>query len=186
MSRLIETSRLVLRPWESSDIGDVVSIYAAAPVARWLVPQLNATDEEVELRTTFEQWRAEDREPSGCVGHWAVQKRASDEVVGGLSLQYAPPGGESLTISWALAPGDWGHGFATEAGDALIRWAMHERGVLEVFAIVQPDNERAAATAERIGMEWVTELGHLSSGRYQVYRIRHEDLAYEDEHEEES
>ena len=57
---------------------------------------------------------------------------------------------------------------------------MHEEGVVEVFAIVQPDNERAAATARRIGMEWVTEVGHLPGGRYQVYRIRHGDLDYEE------
>ena len=73
-----------------------------------------------------------------------------------------------------------GNGYATEAGGALIRWAMHEHGVLEVFAIVQPDNVRAVATAKRIGMEWVTELGHLPQGRYQAFRIRHADLDYHD------
>jgi RimJ/RimL family protein N-acetyltransferase len=183
MSRHIETSRLVLRPWEESDVGDVENIYAAPSVAPWLTPQLGAIDSVDDLRTVFAAWPAEAREDLACQGHWAVQKRDSADVVGGLSLQYAPVGGESLTISWALAPNAWGHGFATEAGDALIRWAMHEEGVEEVFAILQPDNARAAATAERIGMEWVTELGHLSQGRYQVYRIRHEDLAYEEEEE---
>jgi RimJ/RimL family protein N-acetyltransferase len=181
MSRLIKTSRLVLRPWESSDIADAVNVYTAPPGARWMVPQLNATDEPVELRTTFALWRAEADDASGCIGHWAVQTRAGADVVGGLSLQYAPGGGESLTISWALAPSAWGHGYAAEAGDALIRWAMHEEGVEEVFAILQPDNARATATAQRIGMQWVSELGHLSRGRYQVYRLRHEDLAYEEE-----
>lgn len=39
---------------------------------------------------------------------------------------------------------------------------------------------RAEATAKRIGMEWAAELGHLPGGRYQVFRIRHVDLARED------
>jgi ribosomal-protein-alanine N-acetyltransferase len=181
MSRVIETSRLVLRPWESADYSEAVGIYAAGPVTRWLIPQLNATEDPPTLRTSFAQWRAEAQEGAGCTGHWAVQMRDSAEVVGGMSLQFAPPGGESLTIVWALAPHAWGHGFATEAGDALIRWAMHEQDALEVFAILQPDNTRAAATAQRIGMEWVTELDELSRGHYEVYRIRHGDLAYEED-----
>ena len=60
-----------------------------------------------------------------------------------------------------------------------MRWAIHERGVPEVFALVQPDNARAAATAQRMGMEWVTELGHLAQGRYQVFRLRHGGLGLE-------
>ena len=132
------------------------------------------------MRSTLLRWRDEDAHGSGTSGHWAVHPRADTAMVGGFSLEYASPGSEIITIAWVLAPGSWGNGYAAEAGDALIRWAMHERGALEVFAIVQPDNVRAAATARRIGMQWVMEVGHLPQGRYQVYRIRHGDLAYHD------
>ena len=126
------------------------------------------------------QWQQEAASTSDCVGHWAVVTRGGSEVVGALSLEYVPPGGESLTMGWALVPGAWGRGYAAEAGSALARWAIHEGGVTEVFAIVQPDNARAAATAQRMGMEWVTDLGHLAQGRYHVFRIRHGDLGGED------
>lgn len=180
MSRLIETTRLTLGPWGVSDASDALRIYGAPSVNRWLTPQLGTFDSAAAMRSTLLQWRDDGRDDAGCPGHWALRAREEPTLVGGLSLQYAPPGGESLSIAWALAPSAWGQGYAAEAGDALVRWAMHEHGVVEVFAIVQPDNERAAATAQRIGMEWVTELGHLSHGRYQVYRIRHGDLDYED------
>ena len=187
MSRTIETSRLVLRPWENSDLHEIVSIYTDPLVARWLAPQFNATQETPSLRTMLAHWASEPQESANSAGHWAVQKRDSAEVVGGMSLRFEPAGGESLTIEWVLAPDSWGYGFATEAGDALIRWAMHEEDALEVFALVPPDNARAAATAQRIGMEWITELDEhneldeLSRGLYEVYRIRHIDLAYEEE-----
>ncbi len=180
MSRLIKTSRLVLRPWEASNAGDVTNIYADPTVSRWLTPEFRALLTPAALQTTLALWHDEARTDSNCVGHWAIRKRDCADAMGGVSLQYAPPGGQSITVAWALTPSAWGHGFAVEAGDALIRWAMHEHGVLEVFAIVQPDNERAVATAQRIGMEWVAELGHLQGGRYQAYRIRHADLTYED------
>ncbi len=180
MSRVIETERLVLRPWSDADARNATEIYEAPPVAHWLTAQLGAFDTPARLSATLLAWRHESRHDPGRAGHWAVHERDNETVVGGVSLQYAWAGGQSLTIAWALAPSAWGHGYAAEAGDALIRWAMHEEGVLEVFAIVQPDNVRAAETAKRIGMEWVTELGHASGGRYQVYRIRHGDLEYED------
>jgi len=178
MSAFIETERLTLRPWQAPDAPHALAIYGAPSVTRWLVPALASLGTSAAMRSTLLRWRDEDENSSGCAGHWAVETREDAELVGGLSLQYAPPGGESLTIAWVLAPSSWGNGYAAEAGDALIRWALHEQGETEVFAIVQPDNARAAATAERIGMEWVTELGYLQQGRYQVYRIRHGDLAY--------
>lgn len=180
MSRVIETERLVLRPWADAEARNAVAIYEALPVAHWLTPQVGAFDTPERVNATLFEWRDESRHDPGRSGHWAVHERESETVLGGVSLQYAWDGGGSVTIAWALAPSAWGHGYAAEAGDALIRWAIHEEGVLEVFAIVQPDNARAADTAKRIGMEWVTEIGHVSGGRYQVYRIRHGDLEYED------
>ncbi len=184
MSRVIETGRLVLRPWQAADLPNAVEIYEAPSVARWLTPQLGAFETRSALSSTLLEWRGESHPVLDKTGHWAVQARDSEAVVGavvgGVSLQYEPAGGESLTIAWALAPRAWGHGYAAEAGSALIRWAIHEEGVHEVFAIMQPDNVRAAKTAKRMGMEWVTELGHLFGGHYQVYRIRHGDFEYED------
>jgi RimJ/RimL family protein N-acetyltransferase len=130
------------------------------------------------MRSLLLSWQ-EENSSSSSVGHWALQTREDAALVGGLSLQYVPAGGESVSIAWVLAPNCWGNGYAAEAGEALIRWAMHERGVREIFAILQPDNTRAAATAKRIGMDWVTERGHQTRGRFQVYRLRHADLANE-------
>jgi RimJ/RimL family protein N-acetyltransferase len=180
MSRIIETPRLTLGPWQASDAAEALEIYSAPSVSRWIPAQLGPFDSAAAMRTTLVRWRDEGRDDEACPGHWAIRTQKDSTLVGGLSFQFAPPGGESLSMAWALAPSAWGNGYAAEAGDALVRWAMHEHDVLDVFAILQPDNTRAAATAQRIGMEWVTELGHLSQGRYQVYRIRHSDLGYED------
>jgi RimJ/RimL family protein N-acetyltransferase len=110
---------------------------------------------------------------AGVEGHWAIQRREDGALVGSVSLAYTPRGSESLAIDWTLTPTARGHGYATEAGDALIRWAIHEGGVPEVFALVPPDNTNGAATAQRIGMEWVTDRGH-----FHIYRMRHGDLEY--------
>jgi ribosomal-protein-alanine N-acetyltransferase len=180
MTRVIETQRLVLRPWHTADAEGALAIYTAPSVRRWIRTDDAAPTTVEEMRTRLRQWAPDDHESTDVHGHWAICDRATSAVLGALVLEHAMHT-DSLALGLALAPAAWGNGYATEAGDALVRWAIHEEGALEVFAIVQPDNQRATATAERIGMEWVTELGRPpGGGRYQVYRIRHGDLDWED------
>lgn len=182
MTRTIETARLVLRPWEPADAESALAVYTAPSVRAWLTQPDLPTElpaNLAEMRSRIAEWAPDDSEHTDVHGHWAVCVRSTSAVIGAVTLQHAMQT-DSLALGCALAPEAWGHGYATEAGDALVRWAIHEEGALEVFAIIQPGNQRAAATAERIGMEWVTELGQAPGGRYQVYRIRHGDLAWED------
>lgn len=52
------------------------------------------------------------------------------------------------------------------------RWS----GVEELFAVVRTQNGRGAATAQRVGMEWVGETEIYYELRLQVYRLRKGDL----------
>ena len=178
MTRVIDTQQLVLRPWEPADAEGAFAVYAAPSVRPWIRrDDVPATVEEMRVRLL--EWAPDDHESTDVHGHWAICHRATSSILGALVLEHAMQT-DSLALGGALAPAAWGNGYAAEAGDALVRWAIHEEGALEVFAIVQPDNRRAAATVQRIGMEWVTELGHLPGGRYQVFRVRHGDLGWEE------
>jgi [ribosomal protein S5]-alanine N-acetyltransferase len=160
-----------------------MAVYADPAVSRWL-PSAATTGSTAGVEALLASWAEADGSGSECLGHWAVRPQSGagvvGDVVGGVSLQPAPHASESVAIGWALSSTVWGHGYAAEASDALTRWAMHEGGVLEVFAFVQPRNRRAVATAERIGMEWVVDLEQSSGGPYRVYRLRHGDLDWHD------
>ena len=72
-------------------------------------------------------------------------------------------------MAWQLAPHAWGRGIAAEAGHAVAHHAFAS-GLDELFAVVRSQNSRGAATAQRVGMEWVGEtekyydLGCRSTG----------------------
>lgn len=74
-----------------------------------------------------------------------------------------------------VAPNAWGSGFATEAGHAVAHHAF-EAGLDEIFAVVRPQNVRGAATARRVGMEWVGVTKKYYDLELHVYRIRRGDL----------
>ena len=97
--------------------------------------------------------------------------------MGGASLLPLPPD-EEFEIGWALRPQAWGHGYATESGLALARWAF-DQGIEQVIALVRPANTRAAASVRRTGMEWVGETDKYHGLRLQEYRLRPGDLLAE-------
>jgi RimJ/RimL family protein N-acetyltransferase len=169
------TERLVLRSWRPEDADAALGIYGEADVARWLSPAMDRTPDEPAMRLVLQQWVAEDARLVPPAGRWAIESRDDGRLVGGAILLPLPPGDLDFEMGWQLHPSAWGHGYATEAGRAIARWAFSQ-GIDEVLAVVRPANRRAEATARRIGMEWVGETEKYFGLRLQVFRLRPPDL----------
>jgi RimJ/RimL family protein N-acetyltransferase len=166
--------RLVLRGWEAGDAPVALGAYGDEQVARWLSPAMDRVRDTDAMRVLLEQWVAEDARLLVPAGRWAIERREDGQVVGGASLLPLPPD-EEFEIGWALHPQAWGHGYASESGLALARWAFSQ-GIEQVIALVRPANARASATVRRIGMEWVGDTEKYHGLRLQEYRLRPADL----------
>jgi RimJ/RimL family protein N-acetyltransferase len=171
----LETARLILRPWREDDAGEALGIYGDSGVSRWLDPAMDLVPDMNAMRLVLQQWIAEDARLASPAGRWAIELREDRRVVGGAVLLPLPPGNEDLEMGWQLNPQAWGSGYATEAGRAVAGWAFAE-GFDEVLAVARVTNARAAATARRIGMEWVGETDKYYGLRLQVFRLRPADL----------
>ena len=174
MAQQLLTGRLALRPWTVDDAGAALGAYGDAQVARWLAPAMDKVQDPDAMRLVLQQWVAEDARMLAPAGRWAIELRQDRRLIGGATLLPLPPDDE-FEIGWQLHPDAWGHGYATETGLALARWAF-EQGIEQVIAVVRPANTRAAATVRRIGMEWVGETEKYHNLRLQVYRLRPGDL----------
>ncbi|MFI1399222.1 GNAT family N-acetyltransferase [Streptomyces sp. NPDC020681] len=167
----LETERLILRPWRVEDAEEALGIFSAADVARWLSPAMDRVADVNAMRLVLQQWIGESGRLLTPAGRWAIERRDDHRLVGGGILLPLPPRGEDLEMGWQLHPDVWGQGYASEAGRAIARWAF-DQGFDEVVAVVRPANDRAAATARRIGMEWVGETEKYYDLRLQVFRLR--------------
>jgi RimJ/RimL family protein N-acetyltransferase len=170
------TERLVVRQWEVADADAALAIYGAAEVTRWLTPAMDRVSDAPAMRAVLQAWTEAQPNMPAPRGRWAVQRRDDDEVIGGMTIRLLPPYGEDLELSWQLRPEAWGHGYAVEAGQAVIRWAFTQE-IDELFAVARPNNTRAVATARRLGMEWVGETTKYYDRTLQVYRIRPSDVS---------
>ena len=174
MAQRLESERLVLRGWDPEDAAAAVGAYGDTEVAHWLAPTMDQVGDAAAMRVLLQQWIAEDARMLTPAGRWAIERRQDGQVIGGATLLPLPPDDE-FEVGWALHPQAWGHGYATETGLALARWAF-EQGIEQVVALVRPANTRALAMVQRMGMEWVGETEKYHGLRLQEYRLRPGDL----------
>jgi RimJ/RimL family protein N-acetyltransferase len=171
----LTTARLLVREWELDDAEAALAIYGVEKVARWLTPAMGEVADAASMRLVLQAWVEDQPNMLPPRGRWAIQRRDTGEVIGGLGIRLLPPYEEDLELSWQLRPEAWGHGYAVEAGEALVRWAFTQE-IDELFAVARPSNTRAIATAKRLGMAWVGETDKYYNLRLQVFRLRPSDL----------
>ncbi|HEX6446480.1 MAG TPA: GNAT family N-acetyltransferase [Streptosporangiales bacterium] len=176
MAVIASTDRLLIRDWTDDDAEAALAVYGTADVAHWLSPAMERVPDLTTMQAILRAWVEAQPNFIAPAGRWAIELKDTGKVVGGLLIRLLPPYEEDLEIGWQLAPSAWGHGYATEAGRALVRWAFKSGGTDELYAVTRPKNDRAIATARRIGMEWVGETDKYYDLTLQVYRIRAADL----------
>jgi RimJ/RimL family protein N-acetyltransferase len=170
---VIRTTRLTLRPWAVEDAEAALAVYGQDDVARWLSPAMDRVRDVGSMRALLQAWTAQAL--PAPQGRWAVLLGDTGELVGGVAVLPLPPEGDDLEIGYQLAPRVWGRGIAAEAGHAVAHHAFAS-GVEELFAVVRDANLRGAATARRVGLEWVGETEKYYDLRLQVYRLRKGEL----------
>ncbi len=175
MAELLRTDRLLVRDWSVDDAEAALKVYGHNDVIRWLAYELDLTPDTAAMRVVLQGWTTEQSDMAPGTGRWALVLLDGSALVGGITLLPMPVPEADVEIGYQLAPEYWGRGYITEAARALARWAF-QHSLVELFALVAPDNTRAAATARRIGMEWVGESDKYHGTRLEVYRLRPYDL----------
>jgi RimJ/RimL family protein N-acetyltransferase len=160
---IIETERLRLRPITRADVEPLHAIYSHPEVERWIGPHLAAElAEEVEKQIALQAARG--------FSMFALEDRATGELLGDCGLQPLELKGPEIEIGWDLAPHAWGRGYATEAARAVLAHAFVAPWSLdEVIAVVDPENARSQRVAEKAGMTLVGERPAYEQPRMLVY-----------------
>jgi len=151
---LLCTERLRLRAWtaEDADLARLADLYGREEVTSWLGGPPTVTPAEL-----VERWRlVHELDPvHGC---WAIDPLEGGPPAGTVLLKPLPEGHGEVEVGWHLHPDSWGRGYATEAARAVVDRAFDD-GLIEVFAVVRPGNERSLAVCRRLGM---TPLGRTT------------------------
>ncbi|MFG2982052.1 GNAT family N-acetyltransferase [Streptomyces sp. NPDC048258] len=147
----IRTPRLLLRRWTDDDLVPLSEINADPEVMRWIgdgsTRDLDRTAEDIE------RWEEEwDEEGFGL---FAVELLGSGELIGvvGLSVpEYLPEVLPAVDISWRLGRQYWGQGYASEAAQATLEFALQDRGLDRVIAVNRAGNDDSENVIRKLGM----------------------------------
>jgi len=155
---MIETERLILRPWRDEDSGALLRQASEPEVLRYLGAAPTADDIAARIaRQSAHQAR---------LGHcfWAVERREEGDLIGLCGLQPAPAGTPiegDIEIGWQLSAAHWGQGYAREAAEASLAWAWENLSVPRIVSITVAANRRSWALMERLGMVRRPDLDFL-------------------------
>lgn len=144
---MIETERLVIRPWTDADRAPFAAMSADPAVMATLGPLMTREQSDALID------RLIDRQARDGHCFWAVERKADAAFLGwnGLIIGSRPIAGE-LEIGWRLARAAWGAGYATEAARAVLDWGFANRPVPRIVAITAAINTRSQAVMRRLGM----------------------------------
>ena len=144
----LETPRLLLRAFETTDFDDV-HIYAKDPeVTRY---QSWGPNDENDTREFLRRSKDSFRPPDGADLEFAIVEQASSKVIGGCGIHCRRKEFREYEIGWTLSRSCWRRGFGTEAASALIDYAFSSAKAHRLYALVDPENVGSIARSEQLG-----------------------------------
>lgn len=167
----IETERLLLRPLDPKTDVDAVHAYQSRPDTVRFVPYEPRDRAAVAELLAGPRIRSTLVKP-GDVLSLAVVLRDTGALIGDVVFVWTSDVHRSAEIGYIFHPDQHGHGYATEACRALLRYAFGEMDLHRVTARIDERNTASAAVLDRLGMraearlvenewvkgEWTTEL----------------------------
>jgi RimJ/RimL family protein N-acetyltransferase len=166
----VRTARLLLRPLTSDD-ADILIAYRGRPdVCRYL--PFEPMDREKIAERLAGPWARTALTDEGQSLTLGIELARTGELVGDVVLFWHSREHRGGELGYLQHPGFGGHGYATEAGRAILRLGFEELGLHRIVARIDERNQASAALARRLGMrqeaclvqnemfkgEWTTEL----------------------------
>lgn len=161
------TPRLRLRGFEATDAEAMRRVMAEEGVLRYFPSTEPPSLERVEGMIGWLQSHWQQR----GYGDWAVELRATGELMGRCGLLYIQDTAET-EIDFLLGKPFWGQGFATEAAKAALQYGLEEHKFPTIVGIVHPENLASRRVLEKLGMRQTLRTNYFGMDcfRYELAR----------------
>ncbi|KLA32049.1 GNAT family N-acetyltransferase [Bacillus cereus] len=167
--KIIHTKRLFMRKPIIEDIDQFYSILKEEAVGKWLAKSREMSKGEANdyIMQLISHWEQYD------FGVWLLVNRNTGKLLGHCGLRKVKEAGE-IEIMYLLAPEYWGNGYASEAVEASIQYAIETMNVKRIIARVKIANENSKKLLRKLGFTYTHDVDH--SGRLLSYFELHTSL----------
>jgi RimJ/RimL family protein N-acetyltransferase len=148
---VIETERLILRGHTVEDFPSYAAMWAEPVVTRFIGgAPLSEEDAWAKFLRIAGHWALMG------YGFWAIVEKSTAKRIGEAGIlnvkrDMVPSFHGVPEIGWGLHPSVHGKGYATEAVNAILRWAEQRFGKVRMVCIIAPENTPSLRVAERVG-----------------------------------
>jgi len=156
---MIETERLSLRDWRTSDVEPFERHTNTPGVMQWLGGVKPPELMRQVVSDRFMRWQGE----RGFT-FWVVERKEDGALLGFCGIKIADDAGSPVEgeyeIGWRLREDAWGQGYAREAASASLDHAFGTIGAERVVALTVAGNLASWRLMERLGMTRRPELDY--------------------------
>jgi RimJ/RimL family protein N-acetyltransferase len=145
---ILETSRLILRPFQDEDIGRLAELMANRDFMRFSLGPYTREQTQTVLQK-FLSWNQ-----AGLPSQFAIIFRNNNELIGYCGfLHWHLDGIDEIEIGYRLDPGYWNRGVASEAAQVVRDHGFRDLNLSKVISLIHPDNIASRRVAEKNGMK---------------------------------
>ncbi|MGT2832042.1 GNAT family N-acetyltransferase [Streptococcus halotolerans] len=156
--KIIETKRLVLRPFTLEDTESMFH--------HWASHQDNVTyvtwpahDNQEITRKIISSWIKEER---AGYHHWAIVEKDHQTLIGSISIVDHNEDTQTAEIGYILGKEYWGAGFMTEALKAVIASLFEKTSINRIQAVFDTENPASGKVMAKAGMIYEGTLRQAS------------------------
>ena len=147
---MLETSRLLLRPFEPDDAEVAFGWFGDPAVMRFM-----AGGPHTRVQQTRKRLRAYQKQQARLgFSKWIVIEKHSGRAIGDSGLIVLSEVGLAPDLGFRFAQGYWGRGYATEVATAWITAAFETFGLHAVSAFAHVEHLRSRRVLEKVGFRF--------------------------------
>jgi ribosomal-protein-alanine N-acetyltransferase len=150
---MLETPRLILRPFREDDVDLLAPLMADADFMRFSLGPYNREQTAAFVENLIGWQRA------GMPSLFALFTRTENAFLGYCGFYHHPAENiADVEIGYRLHPGYWNRGLATEAARAVRDHGFGDLNLLRLISLVPPENIPSRRVAEKNGMSIEKEI----------------------------
>jgi len=162
MDMILQTARLVVRKFKSTDLASLIDMFSDEEVMRFIGPRRAMTEAETQ------EWLANILQRQNTeLTRYVVALKENDELIGVVGL-IDEDGVKDF--GYYFRRKYWGCGYASEACSAIIGYIENEMHIRDYQIFIADGNIHSIKMIKKLGMQVVKEVnksgeqGHLSTG----------------------
>lgn len=158
----MQTSRLLLRPFQPSDVEELYQLNLDWECIKYTGDEpFKSIDEAEKFIENYKHY-----EKYGF-GRWSVLLKETNEFLGWCGLKYSPDLDE-FDIGFRFHRKHWGKGYATEAAEFCLNLGFEEFMMQEIVGRVMPENIASIKVLEKLGMKY-KETQIIENQKWLIY-----------------